>query len=120
MYPATVEVLATHERATKCWFAPVPVNDTVLGELEALLTSETVPVAVPVTVGEKPTLNDVFWPGERVRGSVKPVMLKFEPVRFACEMIALPVPVLLTISGAVLLVPTVTVPKLTVVAFIAN
>ena len=120
LYPETAEVLATQERSTRCWFPPAPVNDTPVGELEALLTNETVPVVVPVTVGEKATLNEVFWPGESVRGKVKPVMLNVAPVTFACEIVALPVPVLVTISGATLLLPSVTVPKLTVVAFVAN
>ncbi len=30
---------------------PVPENDTVAGEFAALLTTETLPVAVPATVG---------------------------------------------------------------------
>jgi len=45
--------------------------------------------------------------------AVSPLTLKPEPMRLACEMVALAVPVLLTPTGNVLLVPTVTFPKFT-------
>ncbi len=43
--------------------------------------------------------------------AVSPLTLKPEPMRLACEMVALAVPVLLTPTGNVLLVPTVTFPN---------
>ena len=92
-----------------------------VGEFEALLTSEILPVILPVELGAKATLKAVFWPGDKVKGSVNPLMLKPEPVRLACEMVALPVPVLLMLTGCGLLdVPTVTLPKLTDVGLAAS
>ena len=44
-----------------------------------------------------------------------PLTLKLEPVLFASEIVLLPVPVLLRVTDRVLLVPTVTLPKLTLV-----
>ena len=93
----------------------------MVGEFEALLSSAILPVLLPVELGAKATLNAVFWPGDRVNGSVNPLMLKPKPVRLACEMVALPVPVLLMLTGCKLLVvPTVTLPKFTDVGLVAS
>ena len=55
--------------------APVPDNDTLAGELVALLTTEMLPVALPATVGANVTVKDVVWPAARVRGIERPVSL---------------------------------------------
>src|SRR3989442_12593413 len=66
-------------RALGDW-APVPVKGMVLGELGALLTSETLPDALPVVVGANCTLKVLDCPGGRVSGNVSPLMLKPAPV----------------------------------------
>jgi hypothetical protein len=52
--------------------APVPVSDRFVGEFEAVLPSETFPLAAPVAVGAKFTMNDVEAPAARVSGSPNP------------------------------------------------
>jgi hypothetical protein len=52
---------------------PVPDNDTVVGELEALLAKVIVPGLEPVAVGKNTALNVLLCPAVRVSGKVKPV-----------------------------------------------
>jgi hypothetical protein len=59
---------------------PLPVSDTLAGELLALLTTEILPVALPAVVGAKVTLKVVLWPAATVSGTESPVMLKAAPV----------------------------------------
>ena len=80
-----------------------------------MLTNDTLPLAVPEAVGAKSTLKLVVWPGDSVRGSTKPLTENPDPVMLACEIVALPVPVLLTATASVLLAPTLTLPKLRLV-----
>ena len=100
--------LAASNRVT-----PVPERETVAGELVALLTTERLPVTVPVVVGAKATLTVVVWPAARVRGSESPLRVNPVPVKLACETVTLAVPVLdrVTVWG-LLVLPTVTFPKL--------
>jgi hypothetical protein len=70
----------------------------VLVELEALLIRATLPVAAPADCGEKLTVNDADCPGARVRGRVSPVAVKPAPVTFIWVIVALAVPLLLTIT----------------------
>ncbi len=62
---------------------PLPASETAVGELVALLTIETEPVALPVTVGANLTENVVLCPPARVRGRVSPLMLNPAPVTLA-------------------------------------
>ena len=55
--------------------APIPVSGRLAGEFEALLTTETLPVAVPVTGGAKFTINEVVAPAANVIGTVNPLAL---------------------------------------------
>jgi hypothetical protein len=85
----------------------------VVGELLALLTTDTPPVAAPVVVGEKVTLSEALCPAARVSGGAMPLAANPDPVTFTCEMLTVPVPVLVReMDRAPLLVPTVTFPKL--------
>ncbi len=91
---------------------PVPESDTEVGELVALLTTEMLPLALPVTVGAKVAAKLVLWPAVSVRGSESPLMLNPLPVTVACETVTLPVPLLVRVTVPLLLLPTVTFPKL--------
>lgn len=91
----------------------MPLRVTLDVELEALLTSETLPVVVPVTVGVNCTLRLLDCPAESVRGKVCPVILKSAPLTAAWETVKLPVPALLKVTVCVLAVPTSTSPKVT-------
>ena len=52
---------------------PVPDNDTVPGELEALLTKLILPVTAPAIVGAKAAVKVLLCPTARVKGRVRPV-----------------------------------------------
>jgi hypothetical protein len=54
---------------------PVPPKETVLGELERLLVTETLPDSAPAFFGEKTTLNVDCLPAAIVRGSEMPVIV---------------------------------------------
>lgn len=64
-------------------FTPLPLRATLVGELEALLSSDTVPVAVPVTVGANCRIKLLDCPAESVRGNVGPVTVKPAPLTAA-------------------------------------
>ena len=89
----------------------MPLSVTVAGEFVALLTTETLPVMLPPTVGAKTTLNVVFWPAVRVTGGISPLVLNPAPVTVACEIVRLALPELVKVTVCVLLVPTRTFPK---------
>lgn len=84
----------------------------VVGELVALLVTVTLPVTLPVAVGANATLNDVDCPAASVRGSERPVTLNPVPVTLSFERVTLALPVLLSVTVCVALVPVVTLPKL--------
>src|SRR2546428_232245 len=86
----------------------------VLGELGASLTSEMPPDALPVVVGANCTLKVLDCPGGRVSGNVSPLMLKPAPVKVPCAMVKLALPELVKVTFCTLVLPTSTLPKLTV------
>jgi len=65
----------------------------VVGELAALLATDTVPVALPPTVGMKLMLKAAPLPGSKVKGNGIELALKPAPVTVTCEMVTFPVPV---------------------------
>ena len=54
---------------------PVPLRETLEGELDALLTIDTLPVVLPVVEGANVTVNVAVTPGANVAGSVRPLTL---------------------------------------------
>jgi hypothetical protein len=63
---------------------PVPLKETVLGELEMSLKTEILPDKAPATFGEKTTLNVDCFPAPIVRGSEIPVIVTPAAEVFAC------------------------------------
>ena len=51
---------------------PVPVSDSSVPELDALLANERAPETVPLLWGVKATLNETLWPAAIVKGKVAP------------------------------------------------
>ena len=94
---------------------PVPDNAIDMLEFDASDASDTVPLAAPVDFGLKTTLNDVLWPAASVSGRVNPLMLNAAPVTGACVIVRLEPPALVSVSGLVWLVLTLTLPKLRLV-----
>src|SRR5205807_1739179 len=86
----------------------------VLGELGALLMSETLPDTLPVAVGANCTLKVLDCPGGRVTGNVSPLMLKPPaPVTLPCATVKLALPELVKVMFCTPVLPTSTLPKLT-------
>ena len=54
---------------------PVPLKETVFGELETSVITETLPEMAPAALGEKITLNVACFPAAIVRGSEIPVIV---------------------------------------------
>jgi hypothetical protein len=82
--------------ADSCPCVPVPAKEIVFGELGALLTTETLPVALPEEVGANRTLKLLDCPAPSEIGNAAPDVLKPLPVAVSCEIVSVPVPVLLT------------------------
>ena len=62
---------------------PAALSEIVVGEFGASLISETLPVTLPATVGEKLTAKALDWPGPRVSGSASPLTAKPVPATLA-------------------------------------
>ena len=76
-----------------------------------------VPLAAPAAVGVKMALKVVDWPALRVIGKVGPVKLNPLPDAAALETVTVWPPLLVTATETVLLLPTVTLPKLALLGF---
>lgn len=61
----------------------LPLRAIVMGELGALLTMDTLPVALPVELGANTTLKLLVAPEVIVSGVDRPLRLKPEPVTVA-------------------------------------
>ena len=72
---------------------PEPLAEITSGELGALLVMETEPVALPAALGEKTTLNVLYWPGAMFVGRAKPEVENPDPLTVTLEMVTVPVPV---------------------------
>jgi hypothetical protein len=109
-------VLAVHPRVTECCTAatPVPETEMLAGEAVALLVIVTVPLAAVVPVGANVTVSVTFCPGVSVSGGVTPLMPKPKPVvTLAPEIVKFALPLLVSVTVCVPVVPSVTFPKLT-------
>jgi hypothetical protein len=87
-----------------------PLKLTTIGEPDALLNTERLPVNVPAAVGANFTINVTLWPAARVIGRVIPVKVNPLPLIVACEMVTLAV-LAVNITGSETLLPTVKLAK---------
>lgn len=90
---------------------PVPESATFRGELDASETIARLPLTAPVAAGVKLAVKVTLWPDVRVAGKVSPVLEKPEPVTFACEIVTVVPPVLVSVSDRLALPPTCTLPN---------
>jgi hypothetical protein len=74
---------------------------------------ETLPLALPVAEGANCALNVVFCPAASASGTDKPAMLKPVPEALAAEIVTLAVPEFVNVTVCDALLPTNTLPKLT-------
>ena len=98
---------------------PLPVRDSCVDVLEALLVKDALADAVPLDWGAKLTLNDTLLPAARVIGKESPLTLNSDVLMPALVIVMLE-PVAVKDAGRLLLCPTVTLPKLNVAGLTAN
>jgi hypothetical protein len=99
---------------------PIPVKETEIGELEALLVIERLPEIVPSEAGEKLTVSVDELPALIVAGNVIPLSENAEPATEVAETVRSALPELLIVTVIVPLLPTATFPKFTVVLLRAS
>src|SRR5713226_9341519 len=114
-YPTTVDVLAVQFMVTEWGIGtnPVPVAETTVGELDAVLTTVMVPFRLTAAVGANTALKLAVWLGDNVTGSVIPVSLSAVPEAVIWETVKFTLPELVSVTGRVLLLPAATLPKAT-------
>jgi hypothetical protein len=91
---------------------PLPATNSTVGEFEALLMKETLPVLLPLACGVKVKLSDMLWPAISVSGSGSdnPLTVYSELLEVAEEMVTLE-PVAVRVAAKLVLLPTTTLPK---------
>lgn len=90
---------------------PVPLSETVLGDVEALVITEILPAKAPGVFGEKATLNVDCLPAATTRGSVIPVMFTPAAGVLACVTVTSDAPPLAIVTDCDALLPTGTFPN---------
>ena len=109
----TVDVLAFQVRVPE-WeigATPIPVKVIDAGELDALLTTETLPVTLPVAAGAKVTFKVTICPEVTISPADTPLAVKPGPEIVTFEIVILELPELVSVTPRLLL-PTFTFPKL--------
>ena len=99
---------------------PLPLRAIVSAAFGALLVIEMLPVALPATEGENCAVNVLFCPALIVNGVDKPLILKPVPVTLAAEIVTLAVPEFVSAIVCDPLLPTTTLPKLTLAGLAAS
>src|SRR5262249_45517430 len=87
----------------------------VVGEPVAVLATNTLPVTFPEPEGAKLTLSVADCPGVRVVPLATPLALKPAPEIVTAEIETLELPEFVSVTGRVLLVPVLRLPKLRLV-----
>jgi hypothetical protein len=75
-------------------------------ESEAVEVRFMLPLAAPLAIGLKSTVNDVLWPAANVKGNVSPLKLNPPPMGVAAEMVRLEPPELVSVSVKLVLLPS--------------
>ena len=99
---------------------PVPESATFAGEPVALLTTETLPVTLPLTPGVNVTRRLPLLPAGIVRGTEMPLTLNAAPLTVTSERVTLAVPVFVKVINCALTVPTATLPNATFVGLMPS
>jgi hypothetical protein len=102
------------------WVVPVPERVMLRLGFEPFEVIPTVPLADPLTVGLKVTVNEVLCPAAKVKGKESPLKLNPVPLATAAEIVRLVPPVLVRASDRLELAPTWTLPKARAVGFGVN
>lgn len=91
---------------------PVPLSGMAVGDPERFVLTEMLPVRLPGEVGANAALNVMLLPGVSVCAT-KPVTLNPVPVTLSEEITRFAVPVFSRVIGCVAVVPSATLPKVT-------
>jgi hypothetical protein len=83
----------------------------VAGELVALLSTVTLPVALWATVGANATVSVADWLGARMVPDVTPLVLNPVPVAVTPEIVTFELPVFVSVAANELVLPMFTFPK---------
>jgi hypothetical protein len=115
------EPLSVQESATLCCggAAPVPLRVSTAGEFEALLAKDALSEAEPLAWGVKVIVNEALCPAASVSGNEIPLNVNSEVPNVA-EDIATLEPEALSEPDRLLLLPTMTLPKLKLAGDTAN
>ena len=90
---------------------PVPDNERLVTESDAVLVMETVALKVPAAFGVKPTVIGVLCPTARLIGRVGAVREKYFVESATLLIVTEAVPEFVAVAVRVLLLPAVTLPK---------
>lgn len=101
-------------------WTPVPLTGTTSGDPDALLVMLTDPLIAAEAVGANTTLKLVDADAAKVIGNAMPLTETPAPLKAIVEICTEVVPVLVSVTFCVALLPTATLPKLTVVGFACN
>jgi len=85
---------------------PVPESGMLKLGFEPFEVILTLPLAAPLVLGEKSTVNEVLWPAANVKGKDRPLKLNPLPLAAAAETVRLVPPVLVRVSDKLVLLPT--------------
>jgi hypothetical protein len=85
---------------------PVPESGMLKLGFEPFEVMLTLPLAAPLAVGPKSTVNEVLWPAVNVKGKDRPFRLNPLPLAVAAEIVRLNTPVLVSVSDKLVLLPT--------------
>jgi hypothetical protein len=91
---------------------PVPLSETDAGEFVALLITLTLPLNDAADPGVNITFNDAVCPGVNTCPDETPLAVYPEPDMLTLEIVTLPVPPFVNVTGSAELAPTLTLPKL--------
>ncbi len=94
-----------------CDCVPVPLNAIVIGEPDASLAIEMLPLAPPAEDGVKLAEKLTLWPALSVIGMANPARAKLVPETPAEEIVILAVPEFVRVIGCDPVLPTATLPK---------
>jgi hypothetical protein len=99
---------------------PVPESGMLKVGFEPFEVMLTLPLAAPLAVGLKSTVNEVLWPAVNVKGKDRPFRLNPLPVAVAAEIVRLDPPELVRVPASDFEVPIWMLPKLKLVGFDPN
>ncbi len=119
-FPKFTLVVLSRNAGDVC-VTPAPLKATCcVAPVDELLLIANAPVAVPAFVGVKVTCSTTCCPGCNVSGKLAPLTLKPLPLTDAALTCTAVVPIELNVTFCVPLLPTVTLPKLTLDGLTAN